>query len=454
MTRKTPCWLLAGLGGAAAALSATSGPAAPPTRPKLSPAASCDTAGLTLPPGFCATVFADNLGHARHMAVAADGTVYVNTWSGQYYRGSPPPAGGFLIALKDTDGDGRADSVARFGPTPAEGGAGGDGIALYHGAVYAEANDKIVRYPLPAGHGVPAAAPETIVSGLPLTGDHPMHPFVIGRDGSLIVNTGSATNTCEKQNRMPGSTGNDPCVEQETRAGLWKFDANKTGQVYSPAARYVTGLRNSGGQAFDASGRLFATQHGRDQLGQNWPKLFTPQQGSELPAEELVQVVKGADYGWPRCYYDGFQQKLVLAPEYGGDGKTVGICATKTPPVAAFPAHWAPNDLLIYQGTRFPRAYKGGAFIAFHGSWNRAPAPQDGYNVVFQPMANGHAAGKYVVFADGFAGPNKASGRAEYRPAGLAAAPDGALYIADDNKGRIWRVTYRGPASAALTSVR
>ena len=145
--------------------------------------------------------------------------------------------------------------------------------------------------------------------------------------------------------------------------------------------------------------------HGRDQLSQNWPRLYTTQQGADEPAEELVQLRQGADFGWPECYYDNAQNKLVLAPEYGGDGgKAVGVCAQKQAPVAAFPGHWAPNDLLIYTGTAFPKPYQGGAFIAFHGSWNRAPEPQGGYNVVFQPLASGKAAGKFIVFAAGFAG--------------------------------------------------
>jgi mono/diheme cytochrome c family protein len=172
-----------------------------------------------------------------------------------------------------------------------------------------------------------------------------------------------------------------------------------------------------------------------------------------LPAEELVLVKQGGDYGWPNCYYDGFQKKLVLAPEYGGDGgKTVGACAQAVAPVAAFPAHWAPNDMKIYNAKAFPAAYQGGAFIAFHGSWNRAPAPQGGFNVVFQPLKDGRASGDYVVFADGFAGAGKANGRATFRPMGLAVAPDGALFISDDVKGRIWRVTYHGGPNARLAS--
>jgi len=417
-------------------------------------AATCskDNGGLVLPKGFCASVFADGIGHARQLTVAPDGTVYVNTWSGVYYKNDQPPAGGFLVALKDTTGSGKADVVKRFGQTFAEGGHGGTGIALYKGSLYAEINDRIVRYQLKDGEIAPTARAETIVSGMPLGGDHPMHPFAIDAKGNLFIDMGSATNTCEVKNRMPHSPGHEPCIEQATRGGTWRYDANKTGQKFSPGERYATGLRNSEGFDFDATGRLFVTQHGRDQLHEDWPELYTPQQGFEQPAEELVLLEQGKDYGWPHCYYDGKQGKLVLAPEYGGDGgKQVGVCTEKQAPVAAFPAHWAPNDMKIYKGTQFPKPYRGGAFIAFHGSWNRAPGPQGGYNVVFQPLADGKASGDFIVFADGFAGAVKDPGKARHRPSGLAVGPDGALYVSDDVRGRIWKIAYTGdPASNTL----
>jgi glucose/arabinose dehydrogenase len=163
----------------------------------------------------------------------------------------------------------------------------------------------------------------------------------------------------------------------------------------------------------------------------------------ELPAEEFFRIHKGDDFGWPYCYYDPFQKSKVQAPEYGGDGKKTTGCDTKKKPIYAFPAHWAPNGLLFYTGDQFPAKYKNGAFIAFHGSWNRAPAPQAGYCVVFLPFKDGMPSGDYEIFADGFAGEKKTPGDANYRPCGLAQGPDGSLYISEDQHGRIWKVTYK-----------
>src|ERR1700719_2364050 len=126
-----------------------------------------DDTGWKLPAGFCAAVFADDVGHARHMVVAPSGVLYINTWSGRYYGNDAPHAGGFLVALRDKSGAGKADVIERFGETVQSGGAGGTGIGIYKGSLYAEINDRIVRYSLPTGSVVPPNPPETIVSGLP-----------------------------------------------------------------------------------------------------------------------------------------------------------------------------------------------------------------------------------------------------------------------------------------------
>jgi len=415
-------------------------------------APACSQAGLQLPPGFCATVFARRLGHARHLAVAANGVVYVNTWSGSYYDFGPVPAGGFLLALQDTTGGGKANVIERFGPTAAQGAKGGTGIAVYKGALYAEEADRIVRYALTAGSIVPHGPPRVVVSGLPLSGDHPMHPFAIDADGTLYIDVASATNACQAKNRQLKSPGASPCRELETRAGIWRYDANKTGQKFSAAARYATGIRNAEGIAVAGGGHgLYATQHGRDQLHENWPELYRAEEEATQPAEELLHVEEGGDYGWPECYFDEAQGRLVLAPEYGGDGgREIGPCTQKLAPTASFPAHWAPNGLMIYTGESFPARYHGGAFIAFHGSWDRAPYPQGGYNIVFQPLGAADASdrGQCEVFADGFAGAVKEPGRAQHRPSGVAVAPDGALFVSDDVRGWIYRISYRGDGAA------
>jgi glucose/arabinose dehydrogenase/mono/diheme cytochrome c family protein len=406
-----------------------------------------DDSGLKLPSGFCASAFADGIGHARHLVVAPSGVVYVNTWSDTDYGDAKPPEGGFLVALQDKAGRGKADVKERFGETVQTGGAGGTGIGLYKGSLYAELNDRIVRYSLVADSIVPKDPSATIVSGLPLGGDHPMHPFIIDAAGAIYIDVGTATNSCQLKNRTLKSPGADPCTELETRGGIWRYDANKMNQRFSKAERFATGIRNGEGFAIDTSGRLFVTQHGRDQLHSNWPDLYKPDQEATLPAEQVMLLKQGGDYGWPECYYDPFVNKLVLAPEYGGNGgKKIGVCASKTPPVAAFPAHWAPNGMVRYDEKQFPARYRNGVFIAFHGSWNRAPYPQGGYNVVFQPMSGDHVSGQCEIFADGFAGAVKTPEGALHRPNGLAVGPDGALYVSDDIRGRIYRITYHGGA--------
>ncbi|MGH7664333.1 MAG: PQQ-dependent sugar dehydrogenase [Gemmatimonadaceae bacterium] len=389
--------------------------------------------GITLPDGFCATVFADSLGRARHIVVQADGDVYVALSNAR--RG----ARGGIVALRDTSGDGVADVTARFGDN------GGTGIALYNGALYFATDGAVLRYALAGDSLAPSGPPDTIVSGLPDDRSHTAKSIEIAPDGALYINIGAPSNSCQRQDRELESPGIDPCPQLERRAGIWKFDAGKPGQTQADGERYATGIRNAVAvELHPETNVLYALQHGRDQLHANWPDLYTEQESAEQPGEEFLRVRSGDDFGWPYCYYDTELGRKVLAPEYGGNAERAGRCTEIEEPLLAFPGHWAPNGLLFYSGEQFPERYQGGAFIAFHGSWNRAPLPQQGYNIVFVPFAEGNPSGDYETFADGFAGERKEPGAAAHRPVGLAQGPDGSLYITDDSRGRIWRVMYAG----------
>ncbi|HSU17858.1 PQQ-dependent sugar dehydrogenase [Longimicrobium sp.] len=430
--------LLAACGDRPSVREADAKPAAPapaasaqPSEPAASPdaaAQACDAGngGLTLPAGFCATVFADVQGGPRHIAVAPNGDVFVAVGGGRN-------GGGGVMALRDTNRDGKADQRESFGSQ------GGTGVAVSGGWLYFAPNDGVVRWRLAPGRLAPTGEPQTIVTGLP-TGGHTAKNVALDGRGGLFVNLGSRTNACQQADRQRGSRGIDPCTETEQRAGIWRFDANRPNQRQGDGQHWARGIRNGMGLAFAPGGQLYATQHGRDQLHDNWPDLFDDRKSAENPAEEFFAVNQGDDFGWPYCFYDVDQHKLVLAPEYGGRGTETGRCAQAKAPLVAFPGHWAPESLVFYTGTQFPARYRGGAFIAFHGSWNRAPLPQAGFRVSFVPMTGGHA-GTPETFADTNAG-NAAE--PAHRPMGLAVAPDGALFLTDDAGGRIWRIVYRG----------
>ena len=399
----------------------------------------CDegNGGIELPAGFCADVFADEVGVARHLVITPAGDIYValenasrSSANSTHIRGEIGRGG--IIALRDTNADGRADVRVRFGEDSHS------GIALRMPWLYTSTPTTVVRYRLESGKLAPLGAPDTVVTGFP-DGGHSSRSLALDDAGNLFVNVGSDSNACWDNGRAF-----DPCMELNDRAGIWRFDATQLHQTHDISHRFATGIRNAVGLAWHPTQRaLYATQHGRDGLHNSYPKLYSIAKSDDTPSEELLKVSVGDDYGWPYCYHDRVLKRRVLAPEYGGDGKSAGRCADKNLPVAAFPGHWAPDGLLFYQGTQFPAHYRDGVFITFHGSWNRN-GPQDGYKVVFLPFVKGAPRDSGETFADGFAGRSKYPSGAQHRPVGLAEGPDGSVYLTDDQRGRIWRIVYVG----------
>jgi glucose/arabinose dehydrogenase len=359
------------------------------------PACDPDNGGLVLPPGFCAALVVSQAGGVRQLAVSSNGD---------------------------------PDQRASFGPD------GANDVELHQGYLYVALNDRVLRFPMSPGKLEPSGKMETIVSGLPAAPGHRAKSLAFGAGGEMYVTIGSATNSCQKKDRQERSPGEDPCKELEQRAGIWQFSPDRSGQHLSDGKRFATGLRNPLALTTQpGTGKLFAAVHGRDQLGDNWG--FSAEANANNPAEELVQINQGDDFGWPYCYYSNDQKKKVLAPEYGGDGKKVGRCASAKDPLMAFPGHWAPLALAFYNANLFGPEYKGGLFIAFHGSWNRAPLPQAGYRVVFVPSSGEKLGSEYSTFAAAKSGPTG------LRASGLAVAPDGSLYISADDSQKIWRVS-------------
>jgi glucose/arabinose dehydrogenase len=391
-----------------------------------------DNGGLQLPSGFGAFIVADSLGWARHIAVRENGDIFVQLNSLKNGYGT--------VALRDTSGDGRADIIRYFGNYS------GTGLHIHKGYLYVGHDSGVVRYRFLESELVPDTAPEVIVSGFIYDHQHAAKSIAFDQEGFIYVNVGAPSNSCQQEDRNPASPGMDPCPILSQFGGIWRFRDDVPNQTQAKVGyRYATGLRNCVALDWNNQSRdLYAVMHGRDQLNQLFPEYYDDEDNANLPAEEFFRLKEGSDGGWPYCYYDGIKDKKVLAPEYGGQGDSTGRCENSLEPLMAFPAHTAPNDLLFYTASQFPESYLQGAFIAFHGSWNRSPKEQEGYYVAFVPFRDGLPSAEWEVFADGFAGhkPVLSPGDAVHRPMGLAQGPDGSLYVSDSRRGTVWRIMF------------
>lgn len=352
-----------------------------------------NVAQLTLPPGFRIAKFAENLGNPRMIAIAGDGTVYVSRRKT-----------GDVVMLRDTNHDGRADQKKIVAVKPML-----HGIALRGDTVYlATVKDVFVADRRRDGTLGPL---KKIVADLPDGGQHPNRTLAFGPDGMLYVSVGSTCNACAETN--PES------------ATILRMRPDGSGREI-----YASGLRNTIGFGWHPrTNALYGMDHGIDWLGNDDQK------------EELNRIEKGARYGWPYIYADGKRN-----PQDDPKDKNFSMAqwdAMSRRPQLLYTAHSAPLQLAFYTGKQFPAAYKNDAFVALRGSWNRKPP--SGYEVVRVRFDAQGKPARIEPFLSGFL-IKRPDGEFDHfaRLAGLAVAPDGALFVGDDTNGVIYRVSYKG----------
>ena len=347
---------------------------------------------LLVPPGFRANIFHEGFRHARWLAVAENGDVFV-----------ADSRAGRVRLVRDTDGDGEAEELYTFTNEIVR----PHGMAIHGGYLYVSDTRQVWRYAYEPGQTERRHSAElvTAVGALGDGGGHWTRNLAVSPDGRhLFVAVGSF-----------GNVGEEPAP----RATVQRFTVDGKQQT-----TYGSGLRNPVGIAFyPGTSDLYVTVNERDGLG------------DELPPDYLTRVREGDFFGWPYAYIGANPD-----PEYGRRRPDL-VAATKVPDLL-FRAHSAPLGLVFYDGTQFPEAYRGDAFVALHGSWNAA-RPR-GYMVARVPFENGRPAGGYESFVTGFWVEGETPPRVWGRPAGLAVAKDGSLLIADDVAGVVWRVAYVG----------
>ena len=290
------------------------------------------------------------------------------------------------------------------------------------------------------GEVIDTTKAQRIVTGL---ADHKADnskSIAVDEQGNLYVTVGSWNEGCNPDSSLEGYPG---CPLLDSAGGVWQFKADGKDQTYAQSVHYYKGLKNIVGLAWNgATHALFGTNHGRGRLWEKFPQYYTKEQNLDLPAETLYELKPKGDGGWPFVYYDQIQKKQMLSPEYGGDGKKT-VEGKYDDPVISFPGHLAPNDLMFYTGSQFPEKYRNGAFIVFHA---RSIPQKKGYLVAFVPFKDGKPAGAWELFADNFAGIDLETSKdpIKHRPMGIAQGPDGSLYVADDIKGTVYRISYSG----------
>ena len=347
---------------------------------------SGESTAVQLPDGFRASVFAQGLNGPRFMALGPDSVIYVAD------RGNDR-----VVALPDADGDGRADEIRPFATELTS----PHSIVYHEGAWYVGVPSGVIRLEDADGDGT-AEVREAIIDDYPTSGAHTTRTVEFMPDGRMVVSIGSSCNVCEE--------------EDERRAAVVIYD----GPDGSGERVFARGLRNAVGLAIHPeTGELWATNNGRDFMGDN------------MPPETVYVVREGADYGWPYCHSGD-----VVDPDEGFEGACEGV----EEPVVEMQAHSAPLGLAFYTGATFPEPYRGNLFIAFHGSWNRSVPT--GYKVVRLPFEDGQAANAVVDFATGWL--DHDSGDASGRPVDVLVGGDGALYVSDDKGGFIYRIQYEG----------
>lgn len=354
------------------------------------------------PKGFKVELYAENFVQPRLILTAPNGDLFV-----------ADSQAGEVKVLRGVTADGKAKTTETF----ASGLDHPFGIAFYpNGAnpqwIYIANTTSVVRFPYKNGQLKATAAPQTIVPVLPgyaqlRGGGHWTRDVVFSKDGQrMFVSVGSGSNVDDP----------DTHPREFHRADVLE---------YTPMGKFVKiyayGIRNCVGEAINPiTGQLWCSVNERDRLGNN------------LVPDYITHIEEGGFYGWPWYYMGGHQDPRLMGKHPELKNKVI------TPDVLVQP-HMASLEMTFYEGSQFPADYKGDAFAAEHGSWNRAH--RGGYEVIRVPMKNGHATGEYEDFLTGFV---RADGKVWGRPVGVATAKDGSLFVSDDGTKSIWHVIYTG----------